>query len=126
MVLFAAGARSALAAKSLQDMGLKKYLILKVDLEQLNKANLKQIVLIMLTYIIPFMVLILIVVFIHGMVYYFAKKYGVKLLIFQSVLVKKYLVGTINRVLDGRFAGSTWRLCYTVIMSIHKLIKKKF
>jgi membrane-associated protease RseP (regulator of RpoE activity) len=61
----------------------------------------------MLTYIVPFIVLILIVVFIHEYGhYYFAKKYGVGLLIFQLDLVKKYLVGMISQVPDGRYAGS--------------------
>ena len=42
MVLFcAAGARSALAAKSLQDMGLKKYLMSQVVLVHLKTVNLR-------------------------------------------------------------------------------------
>ena len=60
----------------------------------------------MLNFIIPFIVLILVVVFIHEYGhYYFAKKYGVGVTDFLLVLVKKYLVGTINLEQDGKYAG---------------------
>ena len=50
----------------------------------------------MLEIIIPFIILILVVVFIHEYGhYYFAKKYG----------EKKFLAGMINLELDGKFAG---------------------
>jgi len=60
----------------------------------------------MLTYILPFIVLILVVVFIHEYGhYYFAKKYGVGSQIFLLDLAKKYLVGMINRAQDGKYVG---------------------
>ncbi len=58
----------------------------------------------MLNILIPFLILILVVVFIHEYGhYYFAKKYGVGVTDFQLVLVKNYLVGMINPVLGGKF-----------------------
>ena len=58
----------------------------------------------MLTYIIPFLVLILVVVFIHEYGhYYFARKYGVGVLIFQLDLVKKYLAGMTNMEPVGKY-----------------------
>ena len=60
----------------------------------------------MLNFIIPFIVLILVVVFIHEYGhYYFAKKYGVGVTDFLLVLVKKYLAGMINLEQDGKYAG---------------------
>ena len=60
----------------------------------------------MLSYILPFILLILVVVFIHEYGhYYFAKKYGVGVTDFSMDLVKKSLDGTINQVQDGRFVG---------------------
>ena len=60
----------------------------------------------MLSYILPFILLILIVVFIHEYGhYYFAKKYGVGVTDFQLVLVKKYLVGVVNQEQGGKFVG---------------------
>jgi len=60
----------------------------------------------MLNSILPFIVLILVVVFIHEYGhYYFAKNMALALLIFQLDLVKKYLGGTTDRVLDGKFVG---------------------
>ena len=60
----------------------------------------------MLNFIIPFIVLILVVVFIHEYGhYYFAKKYGVGVTDFSIGLVRKYLVGMINLEQDGKYAG---------------------
>ena len=84
----------------------------------------------MLTYIIPFIILILVVVFIHEYGhYYFARKYGVGLLIFQLVLVKKYLVGMINMEPDGKYAGShlvDMSNFLGIEMFFHKQIMKKY
>ena len=60
----------------------------------------------MLNYIIPFIVLILVVVFIHEYGhYYFARNMVLVLLIFQLDLVKNYLAGMTNLEQDGKFAG---------------------
>ena len=107
MVLFcAAGARSALAAKSLQDMGFKKYLILKVDLPLLNRANLKSCNQNYAYLYIPFLILILIVVFIHEYGhYYFAKKYGVGITDF-SIGFGKEIFGWNDK------SGTRWKICW--------------
>ena len=60
----------------------------------------------MLSYIIPFIILILIVVFIHEYGhYYFAKKYGVGVTDFSIGFGKEILGGVINLGQDGRFVG---------------------
>ena len=60
----------------------------------------------MLSYILPFIALILVVVFIHEYGhYYFAKRYGVGITDFSIDLVKKFLVGMTSQVQDGKFAG---------------------
>jgi len=60
----------------------------------------------MLNSILPFIVLILVVVFIHEYGhYYFAKKYGVGVTDFSIGFGKKFLVGMINLELDGKFVG---------------------
>ena len=60
----------------------------------------------MLNFIIPFIILILVVVFIHEYGhYYFAKKYGVGVTDFPLDSVRKYLVGMINLEQDGKYAG---------------------
>ena len=60
----------------------------------------------LLTTIIPFLILILVVVFIHEYGhYYFAKNMVLELQIFLLVLVKKFLAGMINLELDGKFVG---------------------
>ena len=57
----------------------------------------------MLSYIIPFLILILVVVFIHEYGhYYFARKYGVGVTDFSIGFGKNYLVGMINMELDGK------------------------
>ena len=61
----------------------------------------------MIDYILPFLILIMIVVFIHEYGhYYFAKRYGVAVTDFSIGFGKKYLVGMINLEPDGKFAGS--------------------
>ena len=66
----------------------------------------------MLTYILPFIVLILVVVFIHEYGhYYFAKKYGVGVTDFSIGLEKKYLVGMINQDKMENMLDSSWWLC---------------
>ena len=62
----------------------------------------------MLTYIIPFIILILIVVFILSMVTIILQKYGVGVQIFPLVLEKKFLAGMINQEQDGKYAGFHW------------------
>ena len=83
----------------------------------------------MFTYILPFLVLILIVVFIHEYGhYYFAKKYGVGVTDFSIGFGKEILGGMINQEQDGRFVGYHLEdmLNFLVIeMFILKLIKKK-
>ena len=60
----------------------------------------------MLSYILPFLFLILVVVFIHEYGhYYFARKYGVGVTDFSIGLEKKFSVGMINLVRDGKFVG---------------------
>ena len=84
----------------------------------------------MLNFILPFIILIIVVVFIHEYGhYYFAKKYGVGVPIFQLVLVKNYLDGMINQELDGKYVGYhlVVMLNFSVIeMFLAKLIKKKY
>ena len=65
----------------------------------------------MLNYLLPFIILILIVVFIpeYGH-YYFAKKYGVGVTDFSIGFGKKF-TGMINRVQDGRFVDTFRWLC---------------
>ena len=60
----------------------------------------------MLDYILPFIILILVVVFIHEYGhYYFAKRYGVGVTDFSIGFGQEILVGTINQVQDGKYAG---------------------
>ena len=60
----------------------------------------------MLSYILPFILLILVVVFIHEYGhYYFAKKYGVGVTDFSIGLAKKFLDGMINQAQDGKYVG---------------------
>ena len=60
----------------------------------------------MLDTIIPFIVLILVVVFIHEYGhYYFARKYGVGITDFSIGLEGKFLDGMINQERAGKFAG---------------------
>ena len=59
----------------------------------------------MIDFLIPFLVLILVVVFIHEFGhYYFAKKYGVGVTDFSIGFGKELLDGMIDQVQDGRFA----------------------
>ena len=59
-----------------------------------------------MNYLIPFLILITIVVFIHEYGhYYFAKKYGVGITDFSIGFGKKFLDGMINLELDGKFVG---------------------
>ena len=61
--------------------------------------------------IIPFIILISVVVFVHEYGhYYYAKKYGVKVQIFQSVLAKNYLAGQIKMGHVGKFALYLWEV----------------
>ena len=84
----------------------------------------------MLTYIIPFIILILVVVFIHEYGhYYFAKKYGVGVTDFSIGFGKEIFGWNDNQELGGRFVGSHLvdMLSFLVIeMYIHKLIIKKY
>ena len=58
----------------------------------------------MLSYIIPFLILILVVVFIHEYGhYYFARKYGVGVTDFSIGFGKELLGGKINLEPDGKF-----------------------
>ena len=58
----------------------------------------------MLSYILPFIVLIVIVVFIHEYGhYYFAKRFGVGVTDFSIGFGKECLVGMISQALDGKF-----------------------
>ena len=60
----------------------------------------------MLNYILPFIALILVVVFIHEYGhYYFAKKYGVGVTDFSIGFGKEILVGMINQEQDGKYVG---------------------
>ena len=60
----------------------------------------------MLNYILPFLVLILVVVFIHEYGhYYFAKKYGVKVTDF-SIGFGKELIGWNDK------SGTRWKICW--------------
>jgi len=62
-----------------------------------------------INYIVPFVILLTIVVFIHEYGhYYFAKKYGVGITDFSIGLVEKFLDGTINPELDGKYVGFLW------------------
>jgi membrane-associated protease RseP (regulator of RpoE activity) len=83
----------------------------------------------MLTYIVPFIVLILIVVFIHEYGhYYFAKKYGVGVTDFSIGFGKEILVGMINQEHVGRYAGSHLEVMLSFLvtgMFILKRIMKK-
>ena len=55
-----------------------------------------------LTYILPFIILLTVVVFVHEYGhYYFAKRYGVGVTDFLLVLAKKFLVLQIRMVQDG-------------------------
>ena len=59
----------------------------------------------MLDIIIPFLILLIVVVFVHEYGhYYFAKKYGVGLQISQLVSERNYSDGMINLEQDGNFA----------------------
>ena len=60
-----------------------------------------------MNYLIPFLILITIVVFIHEYEhYYFAKKLWSRYYrFFNRFLERKLLVGTINLELDGKFVG---------------------
>ena len=59
----------------------------------------------MLSYIIPFLILILVVVFIHEYGhYYFARKYGVGVTDFSIGFGKELLVGMISQAQDGKYA----------------------
>ena len=60
----------------------------------------------MFEFVLPFIILIIVVVFVHEYGhYYFARRYGVGVTDFQLVLAKNYLDGTTNQVLVGKFAG---------------------
>ena len=62
----------------------------------------------MLSYILPFIILILVVVFIHEYGhYYFAKRYGVGVTDFSIGFGKEIVVGMINQALDGKFVDTT-------------------
>ena len=66
----------------------------------------------MLNYIIPFIFLILVVVFIHEYGhYYFAKKYGVGVTDFSIGLGKEVFGGLINQEQDGRFVVNLAGVC---------------
>ena len=82
----------------------------------------------MLTYIVPFIILILVVVFIHEYGhYYFAKKYGVGVTDF-SIGFGKEIFGWNDK------SGTRWKICWIPLeatlnfletgMFIHKLIMK--
>ena len=59
----------------------------------------------MLSYILPFIALIVVVVFIHEYGhYYFAKRYGVGVTDFSIGFGKEFLVGMINQAHVGKFA----------------------
>ena len=59
-----------------------------------------------MSYLIPFLILITVVVFIHEYGhYYFAKKYGVGVTDFPLVLEKKLLDGKINLGHVGKYVG---------------------
>ena len=83
----------------------------------------------MLSYILPFIVLIIVVVFIHEYGhYYFAKRYGVGVTDFSIGFGQELLVGMINQGQGGKFVGYLLEdmLNFLVIeMFILKLIKKK-
>ena len=57
-----------------------------------------------LSFLIPFIILLTVVVFVHEYGhYYFAKKYGVGITDFSIGLEKSYLVLMINQEQDGNF-----------------------
>ena len=61
---------------------------------------------ILVSFILPFVLLLTVVVFIHEYGhYYFAKNIMLVLRIFLSDLVKKYLAGMTNQAQDGKFVG---------------------
>ena len=60
---------------------------------------------ILISFIIPFIILLTVVVFIHEYGhYYYAKKYGVGVTDFSLVLEKRFLVLMTNQELGGNFA----------------------
>ena len=66
----------------------------------------------MLNFIIPFIILIVVVVFIHEYGhYYFAKKYGVGVTDFSLVLAKKFLVEWQIWYKMENLLDTTWWLC---------------
>jgi regulator of sigma E protease len=83
----------------------------------------------MLTYIVPFIILILIVVFIHEYGhYYFAKKYGVGVTDFSIGFGKEIFGWNDKSGPDGRYAGSHLEATLSFLgtgMFTLKLIMKK-
>ena len=62
-----------------------------------------------MNFIIPFIILITVVVFIHEYGhYYFARKYKVGVTDFSIGLEKKYLVLMIKMGQDGNFVSTSW------------------
>ena len=62
----------------------------------------------MLSYILPFIILILIVVFIHEYGHYYFAKYGVGVTDFSIGFGQEILDGTINLAQGGKYAGFLW------------------
>ena len=83
----------------------------------------------MLTYIVPFIILILIVVFIHEYGhYYFAKKYGVGVTDFSIGFGKEIFGWNDSQAPDGKYVGSHLEATLSFLgtgMFILKLIMKK-
>jgi regulator of sigma E protease len=84
----------------------------------------------MLTYIIPFIILILVVVFIHEYGhYYFARKYGVGVTDFSIGFGQELFGWNDKHGTDGRYVGSPLVVMSNfleIVMFFHKRIMKKY
>ena len=69
----------------------------------------------MLNFILPFIILIIVVVFIHEYGHYYFAKIRRWRIDFQLVLVKNCLDGMINQELDGKYAGYHGGYVFSVI-----------